>query len=236
MNVKLKHKPNLTRVELEITTKCNLKCFSCNRLCSEAESDEEMSIAQIDKFLFESDSRPWKSVAIMGGEPLLHTQIDVVLDRFAQYAQLHPKVDVKLMTNGIIKKDVPKGIRVHATPKAKRFVPEFGNVLLAPKDRFTHNVYSCRITSNCGLGLTRYGYFPCGCGASVARVAGLDIGIKRLEDVTMKAVKAQLKQLCHLCGRNLEYEVKCEDDATVSPFWKKTMELYEKEKPCLGLY
>lgn len=238
MNVKLKYKPNINRIEIELTTQCNQRCFSCNRLCTQAPSDDMLTADKIDKFFTESMvlNKRWDSIALMGGEPFIHPEIDEILHFASDYKEYSPRTHIKVITNGSIDALIPAGIDVIKCEKEDGVQPDFGNVLLAPIDRFNHNIYSCRITAYCGIALTKYGYFPCGCGASVARVAGFDIGIKELRDVTVRSLKYQLKQLCQYCGRNLEYEVKCSEDRSISPFWRETLQKYRKEKPCLSQY
>ena len=41
--------PNINKVEIEITTACNLYCINCGRACSQAPSNESMSAEQIEK-------------------------------------------------------------------------------------------------------------------------------------------------------------------------------------------
>lgn len=238
MAVKVKHKSNKNRVEIEVTSFCNQKCFSCNRLCSEAPTKECVSIDQIKRFLYESSllRKKWHSIVLMGGEPLLHKEIDEIFNLVLEYKRYNPKTQIKLVTNGTVKKDIPEQIVVMRSVKECSFQPDFGNVLLAPIDRIKGAISTCKITSTCGIALTPHGIFPCGCGASVARVAGFDIGIPSLLNVTWKRLREQLKQLCQYCGRNLEYEVKCSEDKSISPFWKETLAKYKKEVPCLSQY
>ena len=78
---------NFSKIELEITTHCSLKCNNCDRSCGQAPSREEMTLEQIRKFIDESirlDKR-WAKIAIQGGEPLMHTRALEVLEVFAEY-------------------------------------------------------------------------------------------------------------------------------------------------------
>lgn len=241
MEVKIKYKPRLDFVEVDITTKCNLNCYACNRYISAAPENDEMSIEQIEKFLKESEDYNWKSIAIMGGEPLLHSRIDDVIDLFRTYARSHRKTNVKLITNGTIKKKVPKILHPYSSGHIKslmrkgKVINKFGNVLLAPVDRIKGDINDCKITATCGLGLNRYGYYPCGCGGAVCRVVGIS-GIRNLKQVTQKSMIDILKQVCQYCGRNLEYQILCKKNRSISPFWKDALQKYKERKPELELY
>jgi sulfatase maturation enzyme AslB (radical SAM superfamily) len=41
-------------IEINITFDCNLKCLYCNRSCSQAPSEDYMSVEQIEKFIIAS--------------------------------------------------------------------------------------------------------------------------------------------------------------------------------------
>lgn len=237
--IDLRHRTRTDRVEIEVTTKCNLKCFACNRFCSEAASNEHMTEAQVTRFVDESMrlGKRWDQLVIIGGEPTLHPELKDILGQITRLRAFHSGTRFVFCTNGAGErvreslKLVPSYFEISNTNPLKstaksKIIPEFGNSLLAPIDRIRDAVRTCQITATCGLGLSRYGYFPCGCGASVARVLGLDIGIKRLEDVSANACAEQLKLLCAFCGRNLEYAVKLSQDASISPFWERNLQRY----------
>jgi hypothetical protein len=94
-----------------------------------------------------------------------------------------------------------------------------------------------------GLGLSRYGYYPCGGGGSRDRIFGFDIGLKSLSLVTEKALQNQLKQLCKYCGfykttnpinsRFKNYRI---TKTKMSRIWKKAYEKYQQSKQTLSLY
>ena len=39
------------KLEIEVTTKCSMKCYHCDRSCRQASSDEQMSLDQIKYFI-----------------------------------------------------------------------------------------------------------------------------------------------------------------------------------------
>jgi len=65
---------NLSMIEIDITYACNLRCYNCNRSCTQAPTVERMTVDQIKKFVEESKASnlQWKRIRILGGEPTLH--------------------------------------------------------------------------------------------------------------------------------------------------------------------
>jgi MoaA/NifB/PqqE/SkfB family radical SAM enzyme len=76
-NFKLLYLPNPQKVEIEITTSCNLMCKFCDRRCSQAPAAEKMSPEQIRCFVNESIQlkHQWNNISILGGEPALHPNL-----------------------------------------------------------------------------------------------------------------------------------------------------------------
>jgi hypothetical protein len=230
----------LQNIQLEITTACNLKCANCDRNCGTAPSSEHMSLIQVKKFAYEwmqreqSDVDPWcgfSRVDIIGGEPLLHKELEGIIIQLRDAAK-----KTRLTTNGILKdrlSDIPNWVEVRNSSKDKDKCNKFDAVNMAPIDEGITDALSCSIPWRCGIALTRYGYFPCGAGASIARVFGLDIGIKSLSDVTPDALRGQMKELCKYCGHSLSNKT----DATVqrtSKSWTEAFKTYKDKE--LTLY
>ena len=259
---------NFSKIELEITTDCGLKCNNCDRSCGQAPSREEMSLEQISKFIDESirlDKR-WAKIAIQGGEPLHHTRALEILDAFAEYKRRHsPNTNLRLTTSGWGKKvkmllpDVPKEFFILNTEKVplgdarkvtlQGHYPRFDTTQLAPidvgMDCSAMNFRSgCSITEGCGIALTRYGYFPCGAGASVARVFQYDVGIMALSDISEDRFRGCLDILCRHCGHfksRSRYKFPSPTilhswDQVTSPSWKDALSRYDPEQVLMTLY
>lgn len=233
MNFKLLYLPNLQKIELEITTNCNLLCKCCDRRCSQAPAKEKMSLAQIQHFVDESIqlNYRWNSISILGGEPALHPDLEEIIQILKKYGDKFPDCNLSLVTNyhgkGVIQTidKISHLIPVIKRPKTNN--PEwFNNIDLAPVD-FGKMAFSCNITHECGLGLTPQGYFPCGAGASIARVLDMDIGIKSLADVDQTTLRSILRRVCMYCGHCLAKKV-TENDS-VSPFWEQAYQKYREE-------
>jgi len=241
---------NKRRVEIEITTSCNLKCINCNRSCRQAPSEEHMSLKQIKKFIDESICLNWKweSIKILGGEPTLHPQLPAILKIFKRYKKFYPESNIRFLTNGFgdkvnnILKILPPWLIIENSKK-KSSMQKFSSYNLAPIDmkRYKNADFTkaCWNTEHCGLGLTRYGYYLCGPGASIDRVFGLDTGIKNLSSVNDSTLMQQRGRLCRYCGMYKEKDYKMGrriKKEKMSLTWIKAYKKYKKEKPKLSLY
>jgi hypothetical protein len=116
----------------------------------------------------------------------------------------------------------------------------FNSYNLAPADdtRFANDNFTrgCRIVSECGIGLTRYGFYLCGAGASVDRVFGFGIGISSLREVTRRRLFAQRGTLCRLCGHYKGKDLKVHIGEEVSENWVRAYSKYRVNQPRLRLY
>jgi hypothetical protein len=236
-------------LEIEITTECNLACLNCNRSCRQAPSKEHMTLDQIRKFIEESKkfNVVWnKGVALLGGEPTLHPDIDRII------IELYRGLDrqIRFLTNGVYisqrtnlfkyTRNIVK-ISSDKTSIYNWFVP----FNMAPIDdtRFKEkDVYNyCKVIYDCGLGLSRYGFYVCGQGASIDRIFGFDIGIKSLRDVNLEALYYQRKILCPYCGLLPfgdydPYKNRITNEEKISPSWEEAYKKYKKSNPIMGLY
>ncbi|BAI61025.1 conserved hypothetical protein [Methanocella paludicola SANAE] len=203
---------SLDNIEIDITFKCNLKCYNCDRSCTQAPSELTMSLEQIRKFIDESISndKHWSRIRVLGGEPTLHPDIDKILKILLDYKENYsPTTWLELTTNNfgpevnrkLLK--VPRKIYVNNTRKMGRFQKKFEAFNLAPCDNriyaFTDFTNACWITNDCGMGLNRYGYYQCGAAGSIDRVFGMNIGLKKLP-VYQSEFYDQKTNLCSLCG------------------------------------
>jgi hypothetical protein len=252
---------SLRRVEIEICTRCNLSCPNCDRSSPQAPSGELMTIAQLRRFVDESIACDWRweRITLLGGEPTLHPDFAEVLGAVERYRRASPRTVFRMYSNGYgsrvqeVLARMPPWLEVMNTRKTRE-PPLFSAYNVAPLDLAEYEgedfTKGCAITTWCGLGLTRYGYYPCGAGASLDRVFGFDIGIKRLIDVTPARLKEQLKQLCARCGHYRDFDQKVEfvkfgdksalrdwtKEARISPTWADAYERYREERPKLSLY
>ncbi len=229
----MQYHPNLRRVEIEITQKCNLKCVACDRRCSQAESEEEMPVWMIERFVTESIQLgyPWEKIMILGGEPTLHSEIGTIVANITRYWRTYvPRCEVGLVTNmhgeyveRVIEQLSPL-MPIVRRPKSK-WNAYFNNVDIAPVD-VVSRAASCHILQDCGLGLNADGYYPCGASAAIARVLGIRSPIQQVGEIDGALLERDLQRYCSCCGHALQIPLS-EDDQR-SPFWREAYENYRR--------
>ncbi len=223
--------PSHRSIIIDITEACDLGCIDCSRSCGneQAPSDAHMTIAQIERFIYESrqQDRKWEVILIEGGEPTLHPHFHDILAMLAEYVSRDsPRTVLQVNTNGYseagrtIMKYIPRGVVSYSSAKTRRIQEDHLLFNLAPVDLgrdfdfdFTQG---CYLPAFYGLGLNRYGYYPhpnCG---SIDRVFGFDIGRKSLP-LPGDNLDEQFPQLCRYCGIFLYFNRKA---ASLEP-WKK---------------
>ncbi len=247
------YSPSLDNIEIDITYECNLKCYNCDRSCNQAANDISMSIKQLDKFLEESEksNKTWERIRLLGGEPLLHNNIQEILVLFSNYKHRHPQTIIELVTNGYGKNveerinHVPNNIVLKNTKKKIRFNKKFEPFNIAPIDIlpnwFINYLNGCWITSYCGIGLNMFGYYPCGVAGSIDRVLGFDKGLKYLPN-DKEELRERLKYFCKYCGHFLKRKYVLPENRTPiigepqTNSWKEAYLFYKKNPPILKLY
>lgn len=206
------HRPSLDLVEIDLTFACNLRCLNCDRSCTQAVDARAMSVDQIAHFLDEtrSSGRAWRRVRLLGGEPTLHPDLDRILAMLLDWRDMEsPGTLLELVSNGHgervtqVLARVPAGVKVKDTAKAGRHQAKFEAFNLAPIDDplFARSDFcnGCWIAQDCGIGLNRFGWYPCAVAGGIDRVVGLGIGLPRLPTSTADFDEA-LRAACALCG------------------------------------
>jgi hypothetical protein len=243
-------------IELEINTACDLACFGCDRL-SDVTTDRNMTVEQVELFVQESLNLNWgwERIRLLGGEPTLHPQFVEMVNLLRAYRDQFPHVFLQVLTNGKGKSHQyrewleSERISLHAEVKDGTTPPWFNNTRIVPLDRdpTVRELPPCVIFGirGCGIGLTRHGYFLDGAGASAARVAGLDVGVMHLKDVTWDAMMEQAKVLCRICGHwnptdatkdNLLSELISKTGEVTGPFWTEKLAAWKANPPKLRIY
>jgi hypothetical protein len=237
----------LRRIEIDITYACNLRCFNCDRSCTQAPSGEQMTVEQIELFVEESVRKgiKWERIRLLGGEPTLHPNFFEILERLISYRRsFSAETIIEVWTNGYGKKvegvlrKMPSEIKVQNTNKSAGTQPRFHTFNVAPRDliEFCSADFrnGCVVTQNCGIGLTPSGYYPCAAAGGIDRIVGWDLGRQRLpNDEDM--MRDMLEKFCNHCG----YFRRKRDAVTepvISPTWKAAYEQYRHRKPKLTRY
>lgn len=231
----------MSHIQLEITSKCNIGCHQCDRNCGTVPAGLDMTFVQLWNFIDRSimHDRKYRRLDVIGGEPTLHPQLIPFLDAIKIYKDKFPKCSVRLSTNGLGEKvtaaldKIPSWVNVRNSSKESANVPHkiYHD---APIDHNVTEVKACSVPWRCGIAMTPYGFFPCGAGASLARVFGLDIGIKNFEDLKVSNIKKQMTQLCKYCGHSNSIEqTVTKDGSEMSSSWIKAMEDYDHSRMSL---
>lgn len=84
-------------LHIELTHKCNLRCFYCYQNSSPETKSNFISTKQLFKKLLELKKKGLSTIEITGGEPLLHPEFVSIFKFCAENFQL-----VSLLTNGIL--------------------------------------------------------------------------------------------------------------------------------------
>lgn len=241
-------------IEIEINSVCDVNCPCCDRYCDVAPGPG-MTLDQVWCFVRESIDLewPWTRMHVLGGEPTLHPRFNEIMltlmrlrDRITDDILHGEDCLLRVITNGRGKLAeyhhwlVENEVHVAVSPKDPARMPDYwDNMWTAPVDVTPELQPACSIfgIKGCGIGLTRHGYFLCGAGASIARVAGLDIGVQRLEDLTWEAMQAQAEVLCRLCAHKEGYHEKLGNTGLVKgPFWQEAIERYKVAPPPMTIY
>jgi len=213
-----------------------------------------MSLDRINKFVSESISRKimWEKIGVLGGEPMLHSDILEILGILIDYKKTYSTSTlIEITTSGYgaeVKNAitaVPYGVAVNNTQKQNAYQEKFEPFNVAPQDQckfwFSDYRNGCSTTKDCGLGLNTYGYYPCGPGGAIDRVMGFDIGLKHLPR-SHDELFPQMESLCRFCGHfcSRHFIPKEQRDtilgSPMSKSWKKAYTEFRKNKPKLTKY
>lgn len=205
-----RYRRSRTRVELDITWACNLRCFNCNRSCEQAPTGESMTLEQVRRFVDESlaAGQRWERIRVLGGEPTLHPAFQEILLELLRYREQVPDVVIEVATHGggdrvqAALARIPPGVQVEDTRKQGPEQP-FSTFNVAPIDRPEYDsadfTNGCAVTEVCGVGLTPYGYYPCAVAGGIDRIMGYDLGRKQLPAPDDDQAD-QLAAFCRVCG------------------------------------
>jgi hypothetical protein len=171
-----------------------------------------MDVSQIQKFLAESvqQRRNWRRIRILGGEPFLHEDLERIVDLLVEYKDnTNPSVVIEIVTNGfgtgleIRRAAMATRVSVVNTHKQSPSGNKFDEFNMAPRDEwrfaFANYANACWIPSECGIGLTPFGYYHCAIAGGIDRVLGLGIGLKGLPLPGEPFTRLEQK-LCPWCG------------------------------------
>lgn len=233
--------PDKYCIEIDITYRCNLHCFNCDRSCTQAIDESDMELTQIRRFLelSEQNGHNWKRIRVLGGEPLMHPEIAAILNELNSYKIRHPSCLIQIYTNGLIpvKISIPSGIILENTAKTSP-VNRFDPYNVAPCDLNPKFVpKGCWITRDCGIGFNCNGFYICGAGAAIDRVFGFGVAADSPDTID---TQKQYSALCKYCGhclhpeyRNSKNRIPLSSPSLSSHSWSEAYTKYKEHKPKL---
>lgn len=126
--------PATDLIEIDVTYLCNLHCANCNRSCAQAPESLHMSVQQMTEFVDNSlaTGRLWQRIRVLGGEPTLHPEFDLLLSELLRYKETFPETHIQIVTNGHGKKvnrvlhGLPPEIYIENSGKKGIIQPKFG--------------------------------------------------------------------------------------------------------------
>ena len=231
--------PNINRIELCLTYKCNVYCDNCSGLCTQAPAGEEldMTVDQVKDFIAQSIELnwPWERITLHGGEPTLHPNFKEICEIVADYKKNHNEnCGVWFCTN-------------YASPKSHDFCEEIkmlygigagisekhggANVPyvatnMSPTDCGEAWERGCLITEDCGICLNHAGYFECSPAAAASRVFDRKPFATKLKDVTAGGLASCFETDCAHCGWSVPGRARITEQQT-SKTWKEALDKYE---------
>lgn len=250
--------PNINRIELDITYDCNLKCLHCNRSCTQAPAQAQMTMEQIKSFVQESIAlgKKWEIINVLGGEPTLHPRFDEMI-QYLLYQYVIPYsagTTLQITSNGFGDEVQQKLQALPEHPnlvvntnsfKKGREIPYFTPFNLAPSDRPDGDKLEyhkgCWVTAYCGIGLNYLGYFACGVAGGIERILHSGQGLPSLAALNIELLQQQLQTFCKLCGNFTDYAVNRGDfmeraekegapKTAMSDTWKNLYKKYNHER------
>lgn len=200
------------QIEIDITYDCNLMCQNCNRSVQQAPEKLHIPLESIQHFVDESigKDKRWSRIRVLGGEPTLHPQFLEVVNELLRYHDWHPQCIIEVVTNGhgpFVQSQLamlPAAVWVENSRKVSPVQMDFTPFNMAPVDdsRYRKVAYAngCAIMSECGMGLTPMGYYPCAISGGIDRITGQGLGRPSLPDDS-DDMRDLLTTFCCLCGR-----------------------------------
>ena len=158
--------------------------------------------------------KKWTKIVLTGGEPSLHPDMLAFAEAAMWYREkFYPECNVWVSTYfhpkmfHKVEEAVAKlpGLQIMGNPKEKPRTHAYAPYL-APMDDpsipLDHFYAGCHLVGSlCGTTVDYKGFYCCPIAPAIARVFGLDIAVKNLEDVSIDSLTAQYDQACRRCGQ-----------------------------------
>jgi hypothetical protein len=204
-----------------------------------------MDVAQVAHFVDESLELGWiwRRISVLGGEPTLHPSLFEILEQLDHYRSQIPSVRIQVVSNGYgeqvtaILERLPVWVSIRNTRKTSVVQDYFDAYNVAPEDleeyRDADFSGGCSVPYQCGMALTRHGFYPCGAGASIDRIWGCGAGVTSLRDVTPEGLVAEFSRLCRHCGH---FHGRKATTELQSASWRAAYQQWRSQPPQLQIY
>lgn len=240
-------RPDMERIEIDITYDCNLKCIGCNRSCAQAPTKEQINMDTIERFISDSVQlgKKWQLINVLGGEPTLHKDFMKILAALQNYADTYSQETIiKVVSNGITEqsrqlceearhtfRNVVIDYDSYKTNNKIEYFSPFNDAPIDdPNFQKADFTKACWVTAYCGVGLNARGYYACAACGGIDRVLNGNNGVESFDLLTGDKLKEHYRKFCALCGNFKHYNhnagnyiPRCEKEPfrnIVSPSWE----------------
>lgn len=236
-------KPNLKRVELLLTYKCNNRCNNCHELCTQAPySNGDLTPDNILDMLEESIdiNYIWDQISLFGGEASLHKDIIEIAEMLSIYKQkFNPTVKLWIFTNystaevreNVHRLFVDYGIEPGISLKTGQNLDPWGKpipyvtVNNSPADNGVSSTLCCYLPGEFGLAFNYLGFFPCSPMGAAARVFDYKPMCSSVKDISEEKCFEYYHMHCKHCGFSYEKEQRSIEQVS-SKTWKDAFDRY----------
>jgi hypothetical protein len=208
--------PNIYRLELCLTYRCNVRCKNCSNLCTQAPYVGDLTLLSIENMLKESVecNHKWARIVLHGGEPTLHPEYMEICRMVAQYRDTYNN-EVTLHscsngTNSFVESQLAKSselriksevsVKVGTNRRAGGDDIPYIPVNESPDDLKEPFDLGCFQTTECGICYNYLGFFACSPAGAAARVFGFPPACTSVKDLTASVLTCVYTQHCKHCG------------------------------------
>lgn len=207
--------PDIYKLTIHITYRCNGRCPNCSNLCGQAPSREDIPLEKLKQLLDESVelNYPWRNIYFQGGECSLYPHIDEACRMFAEYKEKHNKgVELWFCTNGTavftrkkIEMAKQNGFLIENSNKKidilrGRHLIFYIPINESPIDLGEPWTLGCFQSSFCGIAINKDGFWECAPAAATARVFHYKPPVASLKELTVEKLQCRFKEHCKNCG------------------------------------
>ena len=162
------------KIEYAITLRCNAGCPSCSRHSQIHGAESDVTLEQNDRFIAEVKGHGGiERIWVTGGEPTVHPMyVDIMVKLYRELLATSVIERLIIVSNGYIPVSLPPGVE-HTTLAPEDKMHLFRCQYVAPYDTGQKQTL-CRVPFTDGCGFSAYGWYPCGGGAAICMLMGIE--------------------------------------------------------------